>query len=239
MASGRYERAFWTAPSGALGATRPDPPPHPHNPPSGLIRAVAPSGATPLPLPPTPSLSPSSPLSTRAGDRSGLAQVLRALQHPPSIHSPPNSAYGSFYLPPSGSSPYWKRLPVRPWGIRCDRQRLPGYTARHEPPYPRASALMSSNRRFPAPVREAMTASGAAATCIPVELDGGAPEAAFFINLAGAGEQGGPQGHPEMARSPVARARRATSSRPRTGRWWCCVRRCIPDRSIPSYARSW
>ena len=40
-------------------------------------------------------------------------------------------------------------------------------------------------RKFPAPVREAMTASGAAATCIPVELDGGAPEAAFFINLAG------------------------------------------------------
>ena len=28
-------------------------------------------------------------------------------------------------------------------------------------------------------------ASGAAATCIPVELDGGAPEAAFFISLAG------------------------------------------------------
>jgi len=44
---------------------------------------------------------------------------------------------------------------------------------------------MSTNRRFPAPVREAMAASGAAATCIPVELDGGAPEAAFFINLAG------------------------------------------------------
>ena len=44
---------------------------------------------------------------------------------------------------------------------------------------------MSSNRRFPAAVRKAMTASGAAATCIPVELDGGAPEAAFFINLAG------------------------------------------------------
>ena len=44
---------------------------------------------------------------------------------------------------------------------------------------------MSSNPRFPAPVCEAMTASGAAATCIPVELDGGAPEAAFFINLAG------------------------------------------------------
>ena len=30
-----------------------------------------------------------------------------------------------------------------------------------------------------------MAASGAAATCIPVELDGGAPEAAFFIDLAG------------------------------------------------------
>ena len=38
---------------------------------------------------------------------------------------------------------------------------------------------------FPASVREAMAASGAAATCIPVELDGGAPEAAFFIDLAG------------------------------------------------------
>ena len=34
-------------------------------------------------------------------------------------------------------------------------------------------------------MREAMVASGAAATCIPVELDGGAPEAAFFISLAG------------------------------------------------------
>jgi hypothetical protein len=44
---------------------------------------------------------------------------------------------------------------------------------------------MPSARRFPAPVREAMTASGAAATCIPVELDGGAPEAAFFIDLGG------------------------------------------------------
>ena len=38
---------------------------------------------------------------------------------------------------------------------------------------------------FPAPVRDAMTTSGAAATCIPVELDGGAAEAAFFIDLAG------------------------------------------------------
>ena len=44
---------------------------------------------------------------------------------------------------------------------------------------------MPPARLFPTPVREAMTASGAAATCIPVELDGGVPEAAFFINLAG------------------------------------------------------
>ena len=44
---------------------------------------------------------------------------------------------------------------------------------------------MAFARKFPAPVREAMNASGAAATCVPVELDGGAPEAAFFIDLAG------------------------------------------------------
>ena len=44
---------------------------------------------------------------------------------------------------------------------------------------------MPTTPRFPAPVREAMSASGAEATCIPVELDGGAPEAAFFISLAG------------------------------------------------------
>ena len=44
---------------------------------------------------------------------------------------------------------------------------------------------MQPNRRFPAPVREAMTASGAAATCVPVALDGGDSEAAFFISLAG------------------------------------------------------
>ena len=44
---------------------------------------------------------------------------------------------------------------------------------------------MPSAGRFPAPVREAMNASGAAATCVPVELDGGAPEAVFFIDLAG------------------------------------------------------
>ena len=44
---------------------------------------------------------------------------------------------------------------------------------------------MPPARKFPAPVREAMIASGAAATCIPVELDGAAAEAAFFIDLAG------------------------------------------------------
>ena len=41
------------------------------------------------------------------------------------------------------------------------------------------------SRMFPTPVREAMAASGAAATCIPVGIDGGALEAAFFIDLAG------------------------------------------------------
>ena len=44
---------------------------------------------------------------------------------------------------------------------------------------------MQPDRRFPAPVREAMTASGAAATCVPVGLDGGDSEAVFFISLAG------------------------------------------------------
>ena len=52
-------------------------------------------------------------------------------------------------------------------------------------PPDRESPAPVRDRRFPAPVREAMIASGAAATCIPVELDGGAPEAAFFISLAG------------------------------------------------------
>lgn len=52
-------------------------------------------------------------------------------------------------------------------------------------PSDRESPAPAHDRKFPAPVREAMTASGAAATCIPVELDGGAPEAAFFIDLAG------------------------------------------------------
>ena len=44
---------------------------------------------------------------------------------------------------------------------------------------------MPASKLFPASVREAMTASGAAATCIPVELDGGAAETAFFVNVAG------------------------------------------------------
>ena len=44
---------------------------------------------------------------------------------------------------------------------------------------------MPASKLFPASVREAMTASGAAATCIPVELDGAAAETAFFVNVAG------------------------------------------------------
>ena len=63
------------------------------------------------------------PGTLRTTPRAGLAQVLRALQHPPSIHSLPNSAYGSCYLPPSGLSPYWKRLPQpdgQPGYVRVD-----------------------------------------------------------------------------------------------------------------------
>ena len=41
-------------------------------------------------------------------------------------------------------------------------------------------------KRFPDAVRDAMQASGAAATCVPVQLDGEAWEAALFIQLAGA-----------------------------------------------------
>ena len=52
-------------------------------------------------------------------------------------------------------------------------------------PPDREFPVPARGRKFPVPVREAMTASGAAATCIPVALDGGAQEAAFFINLAG------------------------------------------------------
>ena len=40
-------------------------------------------------------------------------------------------------------------------------------------------------KRFPAAVRVAMQASGAAATCIAVQLDGDAWEAALFLQLAG------------------------------------------------------
>ena len=48
-----------------------------------------------------------------------------------------------------------------------------------------ARVALPASKLFPASVREAMAASGAAATCIAVELDGGGPEAAFFIDLAG------------------------------------------------------
>ncbi len=44
---------------------------------------------------------------------------------------------------------------------------------------------MTSQQRFPAPVREAMQASGAMATCVPVKLDGPGWEAAFFFQVAG------------------------------------------------------
>lgn len=39
-------------------------------------------------------------------------------------------------------------------------------------------------KRFPATVRRAMRETGAAATCVPVRLDGGGWEAALFIQLA-------------------------------------------------------
>jgi hypothetical protein len=44
---------------------------------------------------------------------------------------------------------------------------------------------MTRQQRFPAPVREAMQASGAMATCVPVRLDGPGWEAAFFFQVAG------------------------------------------------------
>ena len=136
----------------------------------------------------------------------------RRIQHLAHRHAPVSLAAGRDHSP-SGVG----INPARPWGIRCDRQRLPGYTARHEPPYPRASALMSSNRRFPAPVREAMTASGAAATCIAVELDGGAPEAAFFINLAGPRRARRTAGSSGNGAVPCRSGSTAMSSRPPTG----------------------
>ena len=87
--------------TGALGATRPDPPPHPHIPPPGSIRAVAPSVATALsPLQHHLTCPHRLRPSSQAGDRPELEQVLRTLQHPPSIHSLPNSTCGSFYLSP-------------------------------------------------------------------------------------------------------------------------------------------
>ena len=63
-------------------------------------------------------------LNLRVPDQSGHAQVLRALQHHPSIHSLPNSDYGSFYLLPSGSSSYWKRLRPSRQGNRFRISRI-------------------------------------------------------------------------------------------------------------------
>ena len=99
-----------SAPSGAPGALRPDLPSHPRNPTARPCPGGGPPWGGPLPTAPTARLSCPRRLNLRVPDRSGLAQVLRALQHRPSIHPLPNSDYGSFYLPPSGSSSYWKRL---------------------------------------------------------------------------------------------------------------------------------
>ncbi len=40
-------------------------------------------------------------------------------------------------------------------------------------------------KRFPEPIRRAMRASGAAATCVPVQIDHGRWESALFIHVAG------------------------------------------------------
>ncbi len=47
-------------------------------------------------------------------------------------------------------------------------------------------AVTAEPSRFPKPVRDAMQASGAAATCVAVQLDGEDWEAALFFQLAGA-----------------------------------------------------
>ena len=47
-------------------------------------------------------------------------------------------------------------------------------------------ALTVKPSRFPEAVRDAMQSSGAAATCVAVQLDGIDWEAALFIQLAGA-----------------------------------------------------
>ena len=81
-----------------------------------------------------------------------------------------------------------------------------------------ARVALPASKLFPASVREAMTASGAAATCIAVELDGGGPEAAFLHRPCRTREQGGSQGRPQVARAPLARTRqRRHRDRPRRG----------------------
>ena len=44
---------------------------------------------------------------------------------------------------------------------------------------------MTEQQRFPRAVRDSMARSGAMATCVPVSLDGGGFEAAFFLQVAG------------------------------------------------------
>ena len=125
VAGGRFRAA--AAPSGALGATRPDPPPHPHNPPSGLIRAVAPSVATPLPPPPTPC-----PIVPASAPEQGTAQGLHRSFVPfniplPFTHFPTPPTAPSTSLP-SGSSSYWKRLTCSAGVFVGDRPDLPRMT---------------------------------------------------------------------------------------------------------------
>jgi hypothetical protein len=45
--------------------------------------------------------------------------------------------------------------------------------------------MQPAMKRFPETVREAMRAGGAAATCVPVQLDGAHWETAFFFQVAG------------------------------------------------------
>ena len=140
-----------SAPSGAPGALRPDLPSHPRNPTARPCPGGGPPWGGPLPTAPTARLSYRRRLNLRVPDQSGLAQVLRALQHRPSIHSLPNSDYGSFYLLPSGSSSYWKRL-TEGGRSGVDGSPVPARTGRRaHPPAPRAASARRRSRRIDHP----------------------------------------------------------------------------------------
>ena len=127
-------------------------------PPPDHARGGGPPWGDPLPTAPTARLSyRRRRLNLRIPDRSGLAQVLRALQHRPSIHSLPNSDYGSFYLPPSGSSSYWKRLP--PAALSSADPRSP---RRLDRAVPAAPAWMAGDR-VPSPGSRRAYVTGARA----------------------------------------------------------------------------